>query len=132
MRPDPAGSSACCMSRQAGRGNTSWRLHRRGCLRHEAKDWPSSMTDERDAWKSMLDEIDARIDAVGYWNGEARVLRDALGRRRLGTTGAALIREKLEGAGFELDGPPPPFESDPVMIRRRGAGRLAAEIERLL
>jgi hypothetical protein len=80
----------------------------------------------------MLAEIDRDIQACGDWAGEARRLRDAAGWTRLGHRSGDALVEALSSSGFEVDGPAPRFESDPVVIRRTGASALAQTIAELL
>ena len=87
------------------------------------------------SWDAFLADVDRRIAAAGYWSGEALVLRDAAGRKRLGQAGGRLVVDALEAAGYEVepefDGPPR-YESETVIIRRAGGAELAKTIEALL
>jgi hypothetical protein len=83
-------------------------------------------------WLDMLDRIKNDIGRYGCWWGEARVLRDAAGRRRLTPAGGARIAGALGDAGFECDPPVPRYESETVLIGRIGSAELARTIEQLL
>lgn len=85
-----------------------------------------------ETWARLFEEIERRIDGIGYWSGEARDLRDAAGRQRLGRVGGAKILAALAAAGFECDEPELRFESQTVVIRRAGGTDLAAIIAHLL
>jgi hypothetical protein len=87
------------------------------------------------SWHQFLDEVDRAIVRTGSWSGEARDVRDAAGRKRLGAAGGRKLVAALEEAGFEVEvefDAPPRFESEMVIIRRAGAGDLAKAIEGLL
>jgi hypothetical protein len=93
-----------------------------------AKAMPSS-------WDEFLVGVEHAITTIGYWGGEARDLRDAAGRTRLGRAGGRLVVDALAAAGYEVEvefGEPPRFESELVMIRRAGGAELAKTIEALL
>jgi endonuclease/exonuclease/phosphatase family metal-dependent hydrolase len=83
-------------------------------------------------WPAMLRELEAEIDVTGDWSGDARRLRDAAGWRRLGIERGLDLAAALAGVGLEFDGPPPRFESDPVIIVRKDAVSTARWIEALL
>lgn len=76
--------------------------------------------------------IDEGIDGFGFWAGEAMVLRDAIGARRIGRRVSRRIVDGLDAAGFECDTDRILSESDPLLIRRSGAERLATIIVQLL
>jgi hypothetical protein len=82
-------------------------------------------------WSSLVAEIEREIDRVGWWSGEARVLRDAADYRRLGAPAARLLRGWLELGGYECEGSLR-YESEPIVVRRAGAGELARIVASLL
>ena len=84
------------------------------------------------AWVDLLAEMDQRIDAVGYWNGEALRLREAMGWTRLSKARGRQLGAMLAAAGLEIDGSAPRFESEPLLIIRDGSAETAKLIEELL
>lgn len=94
-----------------------------------------SKTELPPSWDAFLLDVERQIKGWGYWSGEAMVLRDAAGRKRLGASGGRLVVDALEAAGYELEpefGHPPTFESESVIIRRAGGEELVRTIEALL
>ena len=84
------------------------------------------------AWLELLAEIEREIGRVGYWSGEARRLRDAMGIRRLGRRNGAQLIEALRRRGYESDTDPINYESELLIVRRIGATELAKAISELL
>src|SRR5215210_7338448 len=84
------------------------------------------------AWFTLLDTIEAGIRRYGYWSGEARDLRDAVGLRRLTPRACARIVAALGNSGYECEPPDFRYESVPLMIGRTGAAEIARTIEALL
>jgi hypothetical protein len=80
----------------------------------------------------MLKEIDSAINGLGHWAGEARRLREAAGWTRLGRLSGEALVDALSSSELEVDGQPPRFESDPIVIRRKGATALARTLATLL
>ncbi len=97
-----------------------------------------SMTSKRGmppSWDAFLADVEREIAGYGYWSGEARVLRDAAGRKRLGVAGGRVVVAALEAAGYEVEpefDAPPRFECESVIIRHAGGSELAKTIEALL
>lgn len=83
-------------------------------------------------WHRLMAKIDDGIDDYGFWAGEAAVLRDAIGARRVGPRVSGRILDALQASGFECDSDRIFSESDPLLVRRAGAGRLIDVIARLL
>jgi hypothetical protein len=93
------------------------------------------MTRDRDAstsWESILRQIEDGIESAGYWSGEARLLRDAIGAQRLGKRVGQRILAALDQAGLECDTDPIAYESETLLIQRKGAARLVSLIKALL
>ena len=84
-----------------------------------------------DAWVVLLQRISSECDRVGWWGGEVRDLRDAIGAKRMGARIIARIRARLAEAGYELDGDLS-YESLDVIVMPAGTRQLAATVEALL
>jgi hypothetical protein len=92
---------------------------------------------EPDAWQALLDEIHEECLRVGSWSGEVRILRDAIGAKRMGPRVEDRIRSRLAEAGYEVEGDYEikdsiAYESFWASIAPVGTKDLAAMVEPLL
>ena len=93
--------------------------------------------DEPEAWQALLDSIHQECLRIGSWSGEVRLLRDAIGARRMGPRVVDRIRTRLAEAGYEIEGDSQAegslaYESLSATIAPEGARELAATVEALL
>jgi hypothetical protein len=81
-----------------------------------------------DAWGELIRDIEASCVRHGYWSGEVRRLRDAIGARKMGVKIADRMRQLMADAGYEIDGELE-FESLEVRISPTGTLGLALTLE---
>jgi hypothetical protein len=84
-----------------------------------------------DLWVALLASIRSECLAFGSWCGEARLLRDAAGAKRIGHRVAEVITARLAVAGYEID-EEILCESQSVIVTPTGTRDLAATVEALL
>jgi hypothetical protein len=88
-------------------------------------------------WDGLLVDVRRQILQYGYWAGEVRVLRDAIGAKRMGPRVEQRIRERLAEAGYEIEGDSQAedsiaYESFNASIAPAGTRELAEVVQGLL